>query len=142
MTTSSDDKLKQIIALATELLGEPKGKAENPQKKQAIKTTTPVQDPELDYDTGDRAFFKEHGKGLSGPKRIVLVAAYLVKGEAGKEIGFADIKAQWNKAAAHLGGKKLYAGTFALRAKDNGWIKDVKREYVCLTKKWSEIFLK
>ena len=93
----------------------------------------------VDFNVNARAFFKQHGSGLSGPKKFVLVLSYITHGSTEQEKTFENISNQWGKAEGLLGGKiqKMYA----TRAKEQDWIDSPKKSAYILRPKWSEIFM-
>ena len=52
---------------------------------------------ELDFSLNIRAFIKRYAGGKSGPKRFILLLAYLTKGEVGVDIGLDKIGSEWKK---------------------------------------------
>ena len=89
---------------------------------------------------GERAFIKKHSKSISGPKKFVLILAYLVKGEIGKEKSLEEIKRHWNKMTSLLKGK--FNPFYSVTAKDNSWVDSKKYAFYFLTSDWKEIFRK
>ena len=135
------NKLRQIASLAEECLVElgitkPRG-----QRKIARATSTKVvaQIGKLNFKLNSRAFFKKYGKGLSGPKRSVLVVAYLAKGNKQSNITSDEVKNCWNKHQKLLGGK-LTTGVYGTRAKEDGWLDAAKNGSYHLTDIWEQIF--
>jgi hypothetical protein len=61
----------------------------------------------LDFSLNERAFIKKHAKGLSGPKKFVLLVAYLAKGQASKAVTIKELTKNWNRMTSSnlLGGK-------------------------------------
>jgi len=96
----------------------------------------------FNFEMNERAFIRQHAKGLSGPKKFVLLLAYIVKGEVGKEISLSEIKERWNKMTT----KSLMGYDFNLyysnEAKNQGWVDSKKYGFYCLTSKWIEVFSK
>jgi len=96
----------------------------------------------FNFEMNERAFIRQYVKGLSGPKKFVLLLAYIVKGEAGKEISLNEIKERWNKMTT----KPLMGYEFNLyyssEAKNQGWVDSKKYGFYCLTPNWIEIFSK
>ncbi len=96
----------------------------------------------FNFKMNERAFIKQYAKGLSGPKKFVLLLAYIVKGEVGKEISLSKIKERWNKMTT----KSLMGYKFNLyysnEAKNQGWVNSKKYGFYCLTSNWMKIFSK
>ena len=135
------NKLRQIVSLAEACLAElgvakPKG-----QRKVARVASKKVitQIGKLDFKLNSRAFFKKYGKSLSGPKRFVLVVAYLAKGNKQSNITSDGVKNCWNKHQKLLGGK-LTTGVYGTRAKEDGWLDAAKNGSYHLTDSWETIF--
>jgi len=91
-------KLHQIKILIEECIGElsPKKilKKISSEKLSEIKPVIPTK---INFSMNKRAFIKKYSKGMSGPKKFVLILAYLVKGEIGKEKSLDEIKKHWKK---------------------------------------------
>lgn len=93
---------------------------------------------QLDFSKNIRAFMSKYATKKSGPKKIVLLLAYLSKGEIKKDITVTSIKTEWSK----MRGKKLLGtfNTFYLNeAKTKGWIDSHGRGTYSLTKDWKEV---
>ena len=95
---------------------------------------------EVDFDINERAFIKKYSKGMSGPKKFVLILVYLVKGKIGLEKSLNEIKKQWNRMTSLLKGKfnRYYSST----AKENNWVDSKKTGFYHLTLNWKDIFQK
>ena|SRR2546428_116420 len=93
---------------------------------------------ELDFDMPMRAFVKTHGQKLSGPKKFVLLAAYLAKGQEGKEVQLKEIERHWNRTTSLMGGRfnRFYSNI----AKENGWVNTRKAGIYILRQSWKAIF--
>jgi len=100
----------------------------------------PIIPVKINFDMGERAFIKKHSKSISGPKKFVLILAYLVKGEIGKEKSLEEIKRHWNKMTSLLKGK--FNPFYSVTAKDNSWVDSKKYAFYFLTSDWKEIFRK
>ena len=90
----------------------------------------------LDFSLPERAFIKTYSEGLSGPKKFVLVLAYLAKGKTSSEILFSDVHSHWDRMTSLLGGKfnRFYSGT----AKDFGWVDTKKPGVYVLRSNWRD----
>ena len=93
---------------------------------------------EIDFDMNERAFIKKYGKGMSGPKKFVLILAYLVKGKVGQEKSLSEIENHWNKMTSLVGGK--FNRFYSARAKENNWVDSKKTGFYQLTSDWKKIF--
>jgi len=93
---------------------------------------------EADFSMGKRAFIKKYGKGLSGPKKFVLMLAYLSKGKIGGEVKIEDIKKNWNKMTSLFEGE--FNTYYSTMAKDNNWADSKKHGVWFLVKDWKNIF--
>ncbi|MDD5043453.1 MAG: hypothetical protein PHD51_02155 [Patescibacteria group bacterium] len=136
------NKLTQIITLAEEC----RSNLEKLNYKNNTTTRQPhkpalanTQKSKINFNQNSRAFFKEYGKGLTGPKRFVLVVAYLSKSKKKLDVTSEDVKTCWNKHSRLLGGK-LTTGIYGTRAKENGWLDATKNGSYHLTARWDEIF--
>jgi hypothetical protein len=92
---------------------------------------------ELNFSLNVRAFVKKYAKQLSGPKKFVLILAYLAKGEIKKGISLADIEKLWQRMTGLIGME--FNRSYALRAKDYGWVNSIKQGVYILTNSWKEI---
>lgn len=99
-----------------------------------------VEKPELDFSLNIRAFTRRFVAGKSGPRKFVLLLAYLVKGEAGKDVELPDIQKEWNSMSS----KKLLNGEFnryySNEAKTQGWVNSNKRGIYCLSNSWRDAY--
>ena len=98
---------------------------------------TPVK---LNFTLNERHFISTYGKGLSGPKKFVLLLARETKGVVGVEIELATLRTKWNKMTA----KNLMGYDFNLfypnDAKTRGWIDSKKPGKYHLCSNWMDIF--
>lgn len=135
------NKIRQIISLAKECLTVLDAPQPRSQRKslQRTHTKSPAKIEKLNFKLNSRAFFKKYAKGLSGPKRFVLVIAYLVRGNKQTNITSDSVKSCWNKHKKLLGGK-LTTGVYGTRAKEDGWLDAAKNGSYHLTGSWEEIF--
>jgi len=96
--------------------------------------------PKLNFDLNERTFIRTHGKGLSGPKKFVLLLARASKGKIGTEVKLEVLRTQWNKMTS----KGLMGYKFNLfysnDAKTRGWIDSKKAGSYHLCDTWMEIF--
>lgn len=136
-------KLQQARALVDECIsglgGHPPRKTKGrsaPSTRSAGRKSHAVAD--LDFDAGERAFTKAHAKGLSGPKKFVLLVAFLAKGKVGAEVQLKGVEKLWNRMTALLDGKfnRFYSGS----ARDNGWVNTKKAGTYILRPSWKDIF--
>jgi len=140
-------KPKQVKVLAesciTELSSKEKVKRK-PDRK--LPGTTAAIPTKSDFDMSERAFIKKYSKRISGgPKKFVLILAYLVKGEIGKEKSIEEIKKHWNKMTSLLkkkGEKGEFNSYYSITAKDNNWVDSKKHGFFHLTNDWTKIFSK
>jgi hypothetical protein len=96
----------------------------------------PQSSGKLDFTKNERAFLKTHAQNLSGPKKFVLILAYLTKGNIGTEVPLNIIEARWNKATTHLGG--VFNRFYSNSAKDNGWVDSPKKGIYALSSTWKD----
>jgi hypothetical protein len=108
-------------------------------KKKGTKTAL-SHDGTLDFSLNERAFIKKHAKGLSGPKKFVLLVAYLAKGQASKEVTIKDVTKNWNRMTSSnlLGGK--FNPFYTNVAKENGWVNTPSKGSYTLRSSWMEVF--
>ena len=95
----------------------------------------------LDFEANERGFVKAHARGLSGPKKFVLLVAHLAKGKVGTEVEVKEVEKRWNKMTA----SNLLDGEFntfySTTAKENGWVNTKRKGIYFLRPQWREIFL-
>src|SRR4051812_5717907 len=116
------NNLSHMLVLLNETLAEfGTGLVSLSKEKNVIK----VIKPNLIYSLNIRAFLKQHAKSLAGPKKFVLILAYLIKGKTQESVTSERIKKIWNDNSGLLGGK-LTTGMYSTRAKENGWIDSSK----------------
>ncbi len=94
----------------------------------------------LDFETNERAFVKAHAQDLSGPKKFVLLVAFLAKGKAGVDVDLKAVEGHWNKMTAPnlLDGK--FNRFYTNAAKENGWVNTKKKGVYFLRPQWRDIF--
>jgi len=94
----------------------------------------------LDFSVNERNFIKTHAKGLSGPKKFVLMLAYLTKGKVGLDTPVSAVRSRWGKMTA----QNLMGYDFNVKypneAKTQGWVDSKKNGVYHLREKWTEIF--
>ena len=97
-------------------------------------------DTSIRFEMNERAFVKRYAANLSGgPKKFVLVLAFLTKGDASKEVSLNQIEQLWNrmKSKALLGMK--FNRFFPTTAKENGWVNSQRRGFYSLDRSWKSI---
>lgn len=106
-----------------------------PAKPDTLPTPAPKS---VSFSTPIRAFVKQHARDMSGAKKFTLLAAYLAKGQMGKEVQMTEIEKQWNKMKPLLGGKLNRA--HSTRAKESGWVDSPKYGVYVILPDWKGIF--
>jgi hypothetical protein len=134
-------KLETIRVLASDcltLLSQHQYRLRNPQARRTEQPPNSTISPH--FESNARAFVKRYAKGLSGPKKFVLVLAYLTKGDIHGEVSLGDIEKLWNsmKVSTLLGMK--FNLSVSNRAKESGWVDSKKRGFYNLDRTWKEIF--
>jgi hypothetical protein len=119
----------QLVPVAASLKGNTRA---TPVTKSKRPTNGKVAPP-VDFDVNERAFMKAHGRGLSGPKKFVLLAAYMVKGRSGAEVELGEVLKRWNRMKSLLGKFNL---SYTNRAKENGWVNPREKGVYVLTSSW------
>ena len=110
----------------------------NAKSSPAASTPSEATHGKFDFGKPERAFFKTHARNLSGPKKFVLMLAYLAKGVTGKEVALRDIEKHWNKMTSHLSVK--FNRFYSTSAKDSGWVDSPKTGAYVLCPSWREAF--
>ena len=136
--TSVQEKLLQAKGLIDEALKEMGVvKAEGNQPRVSAPKRTATISGAVDFTTNARAFFKQHAGKLTGPKKFVLVLAYLAKG--GETPHSTDeITQLWNQVGGVMGG--TYAPVYSTRAKEQDWVDSPKYGSYVLRPNWKQIF--
>ena len=111
-------------------------------KQPAASTRKATNRPEnntLDFSINIRAFVKRFATDKSGPKKFVLILAYLTKGTVGKNVALSEIRKQWEKMSAKtLLGK--FNRFYPNEAKTQGWVDSKERGTYCLADGWKEVY--
>jgi hypothetical protein len=95
---------------------------------------------QLDFSINIRAFMKRYATGRSGPKKFVILLAYIVKGDTSKEISLNELKASWNRMSAkNFLGK--FNGFYSNEAKTRGWVDSNKHGAYHLSEEWKSVLL-
>lgn len=102
------------------------------------KALHPAGNSKLIFSINERAFVKRYAGNKSGPKKFVLLLAYLTKGEVGKDIELSKIRKIWDKMSAKnmLGKFNLF---YSNDAKNRGWVDSKKHGTYALTDEWGSI---
>ena len=109
------------------------------QVKDKIKTFAKIKNSKLDFSINIRAFVKRFATDKSGPKKFVLLLAYLTKSETGKNVVLGDIRKEWGK----MSGKNLlgkFNRFYPNEAKTQGWIDSKEYGTYCLADTWQESY--
>jgi len=107
--------------------------------KDDAKTSAKTKSSKLDFSINIRAFVKKFVADKSGPKKFVLLLAYLTKGEIGKNVALGDVRKEWDK----MSGKKLlgkFNRFYPNEAKTQGWIDSKEYGIYCLADTWQESY--
>jgi hypothetical protein len=95
--------------------------------------------PEINFSLNIRAFVKRYATNKSGPRKFILLLAYMAKGEVGKSVELNVIRMQWNKMSA-----KSLLGEFNRfypnEAKTRGWADSERYGSYCLTDEWEKAY--
>lgn len=136
-------KLHQARTLVDECIAELQGQPRRKSARALPHAPRPESAPaprDLDFDAHEKAFIKAHARQLGGPKKFVLLLAYMAKGQAGKEVQLKDIEKRWNKMTS----KSLMDGKFNSfypnKAKEGGWANTTKQGVYVLRPSWQDIF--
>jgi hypothetical protein len=90
----------------------------------------------VDFGLQVRHFMKLFSVKMSGPKRFVLLLAYMAHGATGTPIQVSELQKLWNTMVGMLGG---FNTAYPTRAKDNGWVDATKPGTYVLLPGWEEI---
>ena len=129
--------LQHIRALAEESL---RAAGERPERRYSKKKSLQTKDQgpiQLDFDRPLRPFMKSYSKGLSGPKKFVLLLSCLAKGDLRKEVSLREIQGHWNRKTSLL--EMNFNRFFPAQAKDNDWVESKKKGLYNLRPIWRDI---
>lgn len=136
MTTNNDQQSARLEKLEKEV-DELKKAVFGGHQRQPIKEKKKSQ--EIDFSLNIRTFVKRYAAGKSGPRRFILLLAYLAKGETYINVELSEIRTQWNKMSAkNLLGK--FNRFYPNEAKTRGWADSKKYGTYCLTNEWQEAY--
>lgn len=132
-------KLETIRSLTDEcliMLGEKKRLTKKTERVKPPKTSPPV----INFNLNIRHFVKQRAKTLSGPKKFVLILAYLAQGKTDKEVSLNDVEKAWGKMTSKTLLAMEFNRFYPTSAKESGWIDSTKKGFYHLTKSWQQIF--
>lgn len=92
---------------------------------------------EVDFSKPFRPFVKKYAKGKSGPKKFVLLVAYLTKGDVSQSISLNDVETQWKKMKSLLGSD--FNRFYSSQAKDRDWVDSPKQGFYILRPNWKDV---
>lgn len=140
-TSDLEKKLNQILELTNDCLGI-LGSTRVPKKDvtRVLKGDRVVSKPPNNFNMPLRPFIKKHVKGLSGPKKFVLLVSWLTKGDTQKQVSLEEVKENWNKMTSKsLMGIK-FNRFFSAQARDNDWVESKKKGIYNLRPSWNKCF--
>ena len=135
----SKNDLTLLITRIERLEAEVFGDEAKRSKKDSIKTSVKTKKPKLDFSINIRAFVKRFAADKSGPKKFVLLLAYLTKGELGKDVALSDIRKEWDK----MKGKSMlgeFNRNYSNTAKTKSWVNSSEYGTYCLADSWQESY--
>ncbi len=94
----------------------------------------------VDFSMPLRAFVKKYGAGMAGPKKFVLVLAYLAKGNPDGEVALTEIENQWNRMTSKTLLGMKFNRFYTAQAKENDWVDTSKQGSYHLRPNWKSIF--
>jgi len=126
--------ITRIERLEAEVFG---GRVERAGKN--AKNPVKTKNQKLDFSINIRAFVRRFVADKSGPKKFVLLLAYLAKSEIGKNVALGDMRKEWNR----MSGKNLlgkFNRFYPNEAKTQGWIDSKEYGTYCLADGWQESY--
>src|SRR3989338_4339722 len=126
--------ITRIEGLEAEVFG---GKVKH--TEESAKTPAKTKNQKLDFSINIRAFVKRFVADKSGPKKFVLLLAYLAKSELGKNVALSDIRKEWNR----MSGKNLlvkFNRFYPNEAKTQGGIDSKEYGTYCLADDWQKSY--
>jgi len=92
------------------------------------------------FDMNERAFAKRYAKNVGGgPKKFVLLLAFLTKGDTGKEVSLNEIEQLWNRTSSKTLLGMKFNRFFSGIAKEFGWVNSQKRGFYNLERSWKDV---
>lgn len=143
MKQETNKKILNQLADHEQRLAVLEGKNENMSSSGGKKIITKANDiilSAIDFGVNARAFFKKYSPGLSGPKKFVLVLAYLSHGNLEQKETFEDISNQWGEVKGLLGDD--IQTMYGTRAKEQDWVDSPQKGIYVLRPKWLGILSK
>jgi hypothetical protein len=131
--------LQQIKTLADECL-EHIGDSAKPKRlsKKPFARSSPASPVSIDFDKPLRPFIKQYARGLSGPKKFVLLLSRLVEGDLRKEVAIEEIQKHWNKMKAKSLLGLEFNRFYPARAGENDWVETKKKGFYNLRPNWKQ----
>lgn len=96
----------------------------------------------LDWSLNERAFVARYATGMTGAEKLVLLIAFLTKGDTGMPIALSNIEGLWNKMTAKTLLGMKFNRKYTTDAKTAGWINSPATGQYQLTFGWYEIYEK
>jgi hypothetical protein len=131
------DLVKRIEKLEIAIFRK-KGASGDPAANTHGRRPTEPKEP-LDFSIPIRAFVKKYSVGMNGPRKFVLIVAYLTRGDLTRHASLADIQAEWNRMTSKgvLGMK--FNRFYTAQARENDWVNAEKVGSYFLRPRWTEI---
>lgn len=132
--------LRKIMSLAEECLSSLEDSATPPRSvgRRAVPSKEPRL-PNLDFDIPLRPFIKQYAKGMSGPKKFVLLLSRLVKGDLKMEVTLKEIEKNWNKMKSPSLLAIDFSRSYPGRAREYDWVESKKTGVFNLRPGWMKI---
>lgn len=92
---------------------------------------------EVDFSKPFRPFVKKYTKGKSGPKKFVLLVAYLTKGNMLQSTSLNDVETQWKKMKSLLGSD--FNRFYSSQAKNQDWVDSPRQGFYVLRPNWKNV---
>ncbi len=132
-------KIQALIGDCFDLVAQPQ---QIPNRYPKPSGQTRHSDASVHFEINERAFIKRYARKLGGgPKKFVLVLAFLAKGDSGKEVPLNAIEQLWNRTSSKTLLAMKFNRFFPATAKENGWVDSKKRGFYNLDRSWKGIFV-
>lgn len=92
----------------------------------------------LDFNLPERAFVRTYARHLSGPKKFVLLVAYLAKGKVGVDVQLGSVKKHWNRMTSPSLLRGKFNRFYSNAARERGWVDTKKAGIYFLRPTWTE----
>lgn len=130
-------QIKVLVDQCITLLGDET--STRPTSKTKLERPSKITPKGLDFHLPERAFIRAYARNLSGPKKFVLLIAYLAKGKVNVDVQLRDVEKHWNRMTSPslLDGK--FNRFYSNAARERGWVDTKKAGIYVLRPTWMDV---